>query len=151
MTDQITIQANQALATLANAEVPAELRAIAQQGVTKARDTYAVWAAATRAGVNALEEIAGIAHAAAWTVGEKVAGQVATNTEAAFAAAEKIARAGTVAEAAKLQAEFAQDRLAAAGVQGKELIELTAKVAQEATTAVNAAAKTAATAVKLVA
>ena len=53
------------------------------------------------------------------------------NTEAAFDAAQAIARAKDMNEAAQLQAKFLQAQFAKAGEQSKEFYELWAKLAQQ--------------------
>lgn len=151
MSDQYMRQANEALAAAANAEVPAELRALAQEGLSKSRQAVDAWTAAARAGTVAMEQVALVTQAATRAIGDKIARQIADNTDAAFAAAETIARAKTLPEVATLQAKFAQDQLTAAGAQGKELLELTTKVAQEATAAVTEIANKASAAVRMTA
>lgn len=144
MNETITRQARDMLAAASKAEVPSEVRAIAEDGVAKAREAYAIWTAAVEAGVKAMEELATVTQMAAKTMGDKVAGNTVANTEAAFAAAERLARAKTLPEAAQLQARFAQDQLALAGVQGKELFDLSTQVAKETAETLSAiAAKTA--------
>ncbi len=59
------------------------------------------------------------------------------NTEAVFNAAQAIAKAKSLPEAARLQTEFFQKQLAVAGEQTKELFELSARVAQQAFQTVN--------------
>lgn len=148
MTDDVIRQANEALAKATNAEIPAEFRALTQEGLNKSREAFEAWAVAARAGAVAMEQLASVTQAAARIIGEKVQRQIAENTETAFAAAETMARAKTLPEIASLQAKYAQDQLTAAGSQGKELLELATKVAQEAGAAVNDIANKAAQAVK---
>ena len=78
--------------------------------------------------------------AGAKAIGEKIVHNTAINTEAAFDAAEAIARADTLPEAARLQANFFQQQLAIAGAQTKELFELSTKVAQQTFETMNSAA-----------
>ena len=72
--------------------------------------------------------------------GEKVLHNTTVNTEAAFDAAQAIARARSLPEAARLQADFMQQQLAVAGAQTKELFELSTKLARQTLESVNAAA-----------
>lgn len=148
MTEDFIRQANEALAKAANAEVPAELRSLTQEGLNKSREAFEAWSVAARAGAVAMEQLASVTQTAARIIGEKVQRQIADNTESAFAAAETIARAKTLPEIASLQAKYAQNQLTAAGEQGKELLELATKVAQEATAAVTDIANKASQAVK---
>jgi hypothetical protein len=80
------------------------------------------------------------AHAGAKSIGEKVLRNTEVNTEAAFEAAQAIARAKTVPEAMRLQTSFIQQQFAAAGAQSKELFELSAKVAQQTIETMSSAA-----------
>ncbi len=148
MNDKLINDTRNMLNAAANGEVPAEFRAAAEDNLKKAREAYGVWVNAARAGTKALEDIAEVTQAAATAVGEKIVGNAVNNAEVAFDAAEKLARARTVTEAANLQTQFAKDQLEAAGAQGQELLELTSKVAKETTEAITAIAAKAADAAK---
>lgn len=111
MNEQITRQAQEMLAVILLTEVPAEVRTLAQDGVTKAREAYAKWIAATQAGTSVLEDIMVATQSGAKSVGEKVIAITVANTEAAFDAAQGLARARTLPEAAQLQAKFVQEQL----------------------------------------
>ena len=69
--------------------------------------------------VKVLEEVMLATHAGAKAIGEKVLQNSVVNTEAAFDAAQAIARAKTFPEAARLQANFVQQQLAVASSQTK--------------------------------
>lgn len=140
MKDQITRQAQEMLAAAARIEVPAEVRAMAEDGVAKAREAYAKWNAAAQNGTKAIEDVALTAHAAAKTVTEKVYANALANTEATLDAAAKLARARTLNEAAQVQAKFVQDQIAAVTEQGKAVFELSVRVAKETTDAMTAIA-----------
>jgi phasin len=131
MLDQIARQAQEALAATTNVEVPAEIRSLAQDGVSKVREAYDTWNAATRTGGKALEEMVSVTQAASKAVSDRIVGNMLANTEVAFDVAEKIARARTLTEAIAIQTKYAQSQVAIASQQGKELFELSAKVAQE--------------------
>ncbi len=148
MNDKLINDTRDLLNAAASGEVPAEFRAVAEDNLKKAREAYGVWVNAARAGTKALEDIAEVTQAAATAVGEKIVGNAVNNAEVAFDAAEKLARARTVTEAANLQTQFAKDQLEAAGTQGQELLELTSKVAKETTEAITAIATKAADAAK---
>ena len=148
MNDKIINDTKNLLNAAANGEVPAELRAVAEDNIKKTREAYDTMVNVAQAGTKAIEDIAKVTQAAAGAVGEKVVGNVLNNVEVAFDAAQKLARAKTVAEAANLQAVIAKDQLEAAGAQGKELLELTNKVAKETTEAITAIATKAADAAK---
>ena len=80
------------------------------------------------------------AHAKAKTIGDKVVANAVTNTEAAFAAAQAIARAKTLPEAARLQLEFMQTQLAVAGHQTNDLIALQVEAARQTARSLQTAA-----------
>jgi hypothetical protein len=95
---------------------------------------------AAKDSVKVMEEVMLAAQAGAKAIGEKVLQNTTVNTEAVFDAAQAIARARTLPEAARLQADFMQQQLAAAGAQSRELLELSTKVAKQTFDTVNAAA-----------
>ena len=74
-----------------------------------------------RDNVKVLEEVMLATHAGAKAIGEKVLQNSVVNTEAAFDAAQAIARAKTFPEAARLQANFVQQQLAVASSQTRAL------------------------------
>ena len=78
-----------------------------------------------------VEDVVLAAQAGAKAFGEKVLHNTTMNTEAVFDAAQAIARARSLPEAARLQADFMQQQFAIAGAQTKELFELSAKVAHQ--------------------
>ena len=128
MQDQMVRQARDVLTAVAKSEVPAEVQALAQESVAKARDAYTKWNAGTEKSATALQELIHLAQSSA----KQALGNVLANTEAAFDAAGQLARARTLQEAVQLQAEFVQTQMGVAGGQGKALFELTLKVAKEA-------------------
>ncbi len=60
-----------------------------------------------------------------------MAHNTSVNAQAAFDAAQSIARAQTLPEAARLQANFLQQQIAVASAQTKEIFELSTKVARQ--------------------
>ncbi len=138
MHDQIAQQAREMWAAAAKSEIPEAVRSFAQEGVAKTSEAVATWAAATRNGSKAFEELLHVAQSGARMVGEKLVADAVANTETALAAAHGVAQARTVSEVARLQASYAQAQLATLNAQGKGLLELSAKVAQETTNAMAA-------------
>ena len=94
-------------------QLPANVRAIAHEGLTQTRET-------------SLQSIAAVR-----TLATKVLDTTLANTEAVFEAALAIASAKNLTEAAQLQANFWQAQYAKAAEQGKEFYELSAKLTQE--------------------
>jgi hypothetical protein len=77
--------------------------------------------------------------AGAKSIGEKIVANTFANTEAAFEAAQAMARARTFPEIARLQANYWQQQFAVVGSQSKELFELSNKVTKQALETVGAA------------
>jgi phasin family protein len=144
MNEHIARQTQAFLAAAVNTEVPAEVQAAAQEGVAKARDAFATWNAAALTGTRAADEVMLAGRSGAKAFGDKVLNNVHAAAEAAFDAAQALARAKTIPEAVQLQTRFVQEQLAMASQQGKALFELSAKVAQETTDALAAIATKAA-------
>lgn len=114
-----------------NGRIPENLQALAEDSVVRTRDAYNKINTAAKGGAKAMEEVMLTAHAGVKAIGEKVLHNTAANTEAAFEAAQAMARARTLPEAARLQADFMQQQLAAAGAQTKELFELSTKLMKQ--------------------
>ncbi|MGK3847834.1 phasin family protein, partial [Enterococcus faecium] len=85
----------------------------------------------------AVEEVVLASTAGNKAIGEKIFQNTVANTEAAFDAAQAIARAKTLPEAAQIQAKFLQQQMTIAGTQTKELFELSTKVAKQAFESMN--------------
>lgn len=122
------------------ARIPEQVQAIAEDSVSKARETYGKFNTVAMDGVKVLEEVMVTAHAGAKSIGDKVLKNAEANTEAAFDAAQAIARAKTLPELVRLQTAFVQQQFTVAGSQSKELFELSTKVAQQTIESLNAAA-----------
>lgn len=140
MTDQFTRQAQEMFAAAKDARIPENIQAMAEDGVAKSREAFEKIQVVSKDGVKTMESVMLTAQAGARTLGEKVLRNVEINTEAAFDAAEAIARAKTVPEVLKLQTSFMQQQLTASANQTKEFLELSAKIAQQTFETMNAAA-----------
>jgi phasin len=126
--------------TAADARVPESVQHFAEDSVAKTREAYAKMTVAAQETHKALSEVAGVATTSAKALGEKVLANVAANTEAAFDAAEAIARARSVPEALRLQQSFVQSQMAKAGEQTREFFELSTKLTQQTFASFNAVA-----------
>ena len=139
MNEQFTRQAQEMFNVAKDARIPENIQAFAEESVAKTRDAYQKINAVAKDNAKAMEEMMLTAQAGARSLGEKVLTNTAANTEAVFDAAQAIARARTLPEAARLQADFMQQQLAIASAQTKELFELSTKVARQTFESVNAA------------
>lgn len=140
MNEQFTRQAQDMFAAAKDARIPENIQAIAEDGVQKSREAYYKLNSAAKDGAKAVEEVMLATQAGAKAIGEKIMHNTSVNTEAAFDAAQALARAKTLPELVRLQADFMQQQMAVAGAQSKELFELSAKVAKQTLDTVNAAA-----------
>jgi hypothetical protein len=139
MNDQFTRQAQDMFAAAKEARIPENVQAFAEESVAKTRDAYSKINAATQDSVKAVEEIVLAAQAGAKSFSEKFI-HAATNADAAFDAAEAIARAKTLPEVARLQADFFKQQMAAASAQTKEFFELSSKISRQTLESMNSAA-----------
>lgn len=140
MNNDFARQAQDMLSAAKEARIPENVQAFAEESVAKSREAYTKMSTVAKDGVKVMEEVMLATHAGAKAIGEKVLHNTAVNTEAAFDAAQAIARAKTLPEAARLQANYFQQQFAAAGEQTKELFELSTKVAKQTFESINTAA-----------
>lgn len=131
MTIDVARQTEEFLKAAREARIPEGVQAIAEDTLTKTREAYGRMSAVMKDGARAAEDVFLASHAGARVIGEKVLSNTAVNTEAAFEAAQAMARAKTLAEVAQLQASFMQRQMAMAGEQTKELFELSTRVAKQ--------------------
>ena len=137
MNDYMKRQAEEFLNAAKSAHLPENMQAFAQEGVAKTREAYDKLSVAAKDQAKVAEDVLLATQAGAKAIGAKVLDNVTVNAEAAFDAAEAIAKARSLPEAARLQAEFMQKQFAAAGAQTKELFELSTRVAQQTFQTVN--------------
>jgi len=140
MHEQFTRQAQEMFGAAKDARIPENFQAFAEDSVAKTREVYHKVNAATKDGVKLFEDVVITAQAGAKAIGEKVLHNTSANTEAAFDAAQAIARARTLPEAARLQADFWQQQFAVASAQTKELFELSSKIARQTLEQMNSVA-----------
>jgi hypothetical protein len=138
--NDFTRQAQDMFAAAKEARIPENVQAFAEDSVAKTRDAYAKINAATQDHVKAVEEIVLAAQAGAKSFGEKFLHTATVNAEAVFDAAEAIAKAKTLPEVARLQADFLKQQLAAASSQTKEFFELSSKISRQTLESLNSAA-----------
>jgi hypothetical protein len=140
MNDQFTRQAQDMFAAAKEARIPENVQAFAEESVAKSRDAYAKMNAAALDGAKAAEEIFLAAQAGAKSFSDKLMHAASVNAEAAFDAAEAMAKAKTFPEIARLQAEFVKQQLAAASSQTKEFFELSSKISRQTLESMNSVA-----------
>lgn len=139
MTDQFARQAQEIFVAAKNARIPENIQAIAEDSVAKSRDAFDKLQTVSKDGTKTMEAVMLTAQAGARKIGERVLHNIEINADAAFGAAEAMARAQTVPELFQLQARFIEEQLNASAKQAKELLELSSRVAQHTFETANAA------------
>ncbi len=140
MNDAFTRQAEQMFNAAGNVRMPENVQAMMVDGVAKTREAYEKAASAARDQAKVAEELVPAGQAGAKAIGSKMIENTVVNADAAYEAAQAMARARTLPEIARLQAEFLQRQMAIAGAQTRELFELSGRVAKETFATYNTAA-----------
>lgn len=127
-------------ATVVPFQVPESVRAIAEKGVSQAREGYARFKEAAETGNSAIEAACHSATKGASEYTTKVLDLTKTNTEATLDFAHQLAGAQSVPAAFELWSAFVQSQFQALTAQTKELSELTQKIASETVEPIRASA-----------
>ena len=133
------MQLNKLALALCLAALALPMSAMAEDAVAKSRDAYNKMNVAAKDNAKVMEDVVLTAQAGAKSIGEKIVANTIANTEAAFDAAQAMAKAKTFPEIARLQANYWQQHFALVGTQSKELFELSSKVAKQTLETVGAA------------
>ena len=131
MNDQIKRQTEQFMSAAKDARIPEQFQAIAEEGVNKSREAFDKISTAAKDQAKVAEDMMLATQAGARAIGAKIVDNTMSNTTALFDAAQAIARAKTIPEASRLQAEFMQKQFAIAGAQTQEFFELSSRVAKQ--------------------
>ena len=140
MNDQFARQAQEMFNVAKDARIPENFQAFAEDSVSKSREMFKKFNETAQENAKSSRKSCSRLMPGAKSLGEKVMSNTAANTEAAFDAAQAISRAKTLPEAARLQADYMQQQMAAATAQSKELFELSTKVARQTFESINQAA-----------
>jgi phasin len=112
-------------------EVPEQMRAFAEKGVSQARDNYAKFKDAAEAHNGTIEAVFTSANKGASEYTAKLMEFVKANTTSALDFAQELLSAKTPSEALELWTAQARKSFETFGAQAKELTELGQKVASE--------------------
>lgn len=107
-------------------EIPAEMKALAEQGIEATRQAFQGYLAATEKALSTLETSSGV-HASAREVSRKAMGFAQENVIDSFAFIDKLMRARDVEEVVRLQTEFAQAQSQKLATQTKALGDAAAR------------------------
>ena len=131
MNEQIKRQAEQFMNAAKDARIPEQFQAMAEDGVNKGREAFDKISSAAKDQAKVAEDLMLATQAGARAISAKIVDNTVHNTSALFDAAQAIARAKSVPDATRLQAEFIQKQFALAGAQTQELFELSTRVAKQ--------------------
>ena len=112
-------------------EVPEQMRAFAEKGVSQARDNYAKFKDAAESHNGTMEAVFTSASKGASAYSAKVMEFVKTNTTSALDFAQELLCAKTPSEALELWTTHTRKQFETYTVQARELTELSQKVASE--------------------
>ena len=138
--DDFARQAQDMFAAAKDAKIPENLQHFAEESVTKSREMFNKMNASAKDSAKVVEEMVLASTAGNKAISEKMLQNTVSNAEAMFDAAQAMAKAKTLPEAAQIQAKFFQQQMTIAGNQTKELFELSTKVAKQTFETMNQAA-----------
>lgn len=140
MNEQYTRQAQEMFNAAKEARIPQNMQVLAEDSVARTREMVGKMTLVAKDNAKAVEGVMLSAQAGAKTIGEKMLNNAVANTEAAFDAATAMARARSLPEVAKLQADFVQQSVTAMSNQTKELFDLSGRIMKDTLETMNAAA-----------
>jgi phasin len=112
-------------------EVPEQMRAFAEKGVSQARESYTKFKDAAETHNSTIEAVFTTATKGATDYSAKVLDIVKTNTNAAFDFAQELVGAKSLPQAMELWTAHTKKQVETLTAQTKELAELTQKIATE--------------------
>jgi phasin len=121
-------------------EVPEQMRAFAEKGVSQARESYAKFKDVAESSNGTIEAVFTSAGKGASEYSSKLMDIMKTNTAANLDFAQELVGVKTLPQAMELLTAHARKQFEAFTVQSKELVELTQKVATETVEPIKAGA-----------
>lgn len=132
MNEHFKQQAEQFMNAAKEARIPEQVQVMATETVAKSREAFEQVAGSLKDQAKAAEELLLTTQAGAKSIGSKLVDNTMTNAQAAFDAAEAMAKSRSLAEIAQIQASFLQKQFATASAQTKEIVELSAGITRQA-------------------
>ena len=120
-------------------EVPEQVRAFAEKGVSQARDNYAKFKDAAESNNSAIEAVFATATKGANEYTTKVMDIVKTNTHASFDFAQELAGVKSPSQLMEVWTSHARKQVEVMTAQTRELAELAKKIATETAEPIKAA------------
>jgi phasin len=112
-------------------EVPEQVRAFAEKGVSQARDNYAKFKEAAQSGNGAIEAVFSAASKGAHSYSTKLLDFGQVNTSAGFDFLQELVGAKSLSDATEVWSTHTRKQVQTFAAQAKELAELTQKIAVE--------------------
>ncbi|HEU4805599.1 MAG TPA: phasin [Nitrobacter sp.] len=112
-------------------EVPEQVRAFAEKGVSQARDNYAKFKEAAQNGNGAVEAVFSAASNGAHTYSAKLLDFGQANTNAGFDFLQELVGAKSLSDATEVWSSHTRKQVQTFTAQARELVELTQKIAVE--------------------
>jgi phasin len=112
-------------------EVPEQVRAFAEQGVSQARDNYAKFKEAAQSGNGTIEAVFNAASKGAHAYSAKVLDFGQANTNAGFDFLQELVGVKSLSDATEVWSTHTRKQVQTFAAQAKELAELTQKIAVE--------------------
>ncbi|HVY57984.1 MAG TPA: phasin family protein [Xanthobacteraceae bacterium] len=104
-------------------EIPAEMRAFAEQSVERAKEAFDQFMSSAQQAMTTLEDQAAAAQAGAKSVNTKAMSYAERNVATAFEFAKKLVQAKDAQDLARLQSEFVEAQMKALTEQARDLGE----------------------------
>lgn len=122
-------------------EVPEQVRAFAEKGVSQARDNYAKFKEAALHGNGTIEAVFNAANKGAHAYSSKVLDFVQANTHAGFDFLQDLVGVKSLSQATEVWSTHTRKQIETFAAQAKELAELTQQIASEAAEPIKTGAK----------
>lgn len=141
MKADFTRTAEDMFAAAKEGRIPAELQAFAAESIAQSRKAFDAAKVAAEGHARTTGDVLASVQSGAKEIGDMMLANTTANAEAFFDAAGQMAKATTVPEALRLQAEFVKAQVAAAVSQSQELFAASTKFAKSTAADVQAAAE----------
>lgn len=112
-------------------EVPEQMRAFAEKGVSQARDNYAKFKEVAQSGNGTIEAVFGAASKGAHDYSAKVLDIIQANTNASFDFMQELVGVKSLSHATEVWSTHTRKQVETFTAQAKELAELSQKIAAE--------------------
>jgi phasin len=121
-------------------QAPEQMRALAEKGLSQARDSYAKFKDAAESHNGTIEAVFGSLGKGASEYSAKLLAFMQTNTTSAFDFAQELVAVKTLPEAGELWTGYTRKQFETLTAQAKELAELTRKIATDTAEPIKAGA-----------